>query len=338
MSRWWLALIVVAALVVGAAVAVVTMGARALAPARAVLHFPWTMLADEAATMNDCVECHEPEKFHNCTTCHDEHGSAEMANVPFNQLVLLAGDMPEPGYVAVNDILPYRDQPGTQVALLDLLAKWEVTDFERVALFSSDGGVVMIEQPNLTPSALLMPHVDGMRFADEDLHVSTWLKGIARIVVVGVDKPLTIDGQATSIGRLLLRATRSAITGQADVMFRSEDDGQVRKAKTASRIEGAPIEDLVGHLTCLLPFLQDGAPWPRYRPAGGCARATHCMAALSAASPPLGAFATPFERRWLSVPGDSHGLEPVHDLGRLGWILPIQSPPFQDTLYGFRHI
>jgi len=204
------------------------------------------MLADEAATMNDCVECHEVEKFHNCTTCHDEHGSAEMAKVPFNQLVLLAGDLPEPGYIPVNDILPYRDQPGTQVALLDLLAQRGVTDLERVALFSNDGGVVTIERPNLTQSALLMPHVDGIRFADENLHVSTWLKGISRIVVVGADKPLTIDGQPTSIGRLLLRVTRSAITGQADVMFKSPDDGQVRKARTASRIEGAPIEDLVG--------------------------------------------------------------------------------------------
>lgn len=246
MSRWWLALIVVAALIVGGLAVALAMGAHALAPARSALKFPWSMLAEEAETMNDCVECHEVDKFHNCTTCHDEHGSAEMAKVPFNQLVLLAGDWPEPGYVAVNDILPYRDQPNTQVALLDLLAEYGVTNFERVALFSSDGGVVTIEQPNLTRSALLMPHVDGMRFADESLHVSTWLKGIARIVVVGVDKPLTIDGQATSIGRLLLRATRTAITGQAEVMFKSEEDGQVRKAKTASRIDGAPIEDLIG--------------------------------------------------------------------------------------------
>jgi len=246
MSRWWLVLIVAVALIVGGVAVAVAMGAHALAPVRSALHFPWTMLADEAATMNDCVECHEVEKFHNCTTCHDEHGSAEMAKVPFNQLVLLAGDLPEPGYIPVNDILPYRDQPGTQVALLDLLAQRGVTDLERVALFSNDGGVVTIERPNLTQSALLMPHVDGIRFADENLHVSTWLKGISRIVVVGADKPLTIDGQPTSIGRLLLRVTRSAITGQADVMFKSPDDGQVRKARTASRIEGAPIEDLVG--------------------------------------------------------------------------------------------
>ena len=246
MSRRWLILVMVIALVAGGVVVAVALGARALAPARAVFHFPWVMLAEEAATMNDCVECHEPEKFHNCATCHDEHGSAEMAKVPFNQLVLLAGDVPEPGYIPVNDILPYRDQPGTYVALLDFLAERGVTDFERVALGSSDGGVVTIERSNLTQEALLMPHVEGMRFADEDLHVSTWLKGISRIVVVGMEKPLTIDGQATSIGRLLMRATRSVTAEPADVMFKSANDGQVRKAKTASRIEGAPIEDLMG--------------------------------------------------------------------------------------------
>ena len=246
MSRWWLIPIILAALVAGGVIVAIAGAPKALGPLRAAFHFPWSMLADEAATMGDCVECHEPEKFHSCATCHDEHGSAELAELPFNELVSLEGDVPEPGYISINDILPYRDQPGTVVSLLDFLAAHEISEFERVALMSSDGGLVTIDRPNLTANALLLPHVDGMRFADEDLHISTWLKGISRIVVVGPDKPLTIDGQATSIGRLLMRATRSVTAEPADVMFKSANDGQVRKAKTASRIEGAPIEDLVG--------------------------------------------------------------------------------------------
>jgi hypothetical protein len=63
--------------------------------------------------------------------------------------------------------------------------------------------------------------------------------------VVGAERPLTVDGQRTSMGRLLLRATRSVTVQQTETMFKSDDDGQVRKAKTAFRIEGAPIEDLV---------------------------------------------------------------------------------------------
>ena len=169
-----------------------------------------------------------------------------MASVPFDDLILLQGDVPEPGYIPVNEILPYRDQPGTHVAVLDFLAVNGVSEFESVTLASRDEGWVTIERDNLTAEALLMPHVDGVRFAAENLHVSTWLKGVWRIVVVGQDKPLTMDGYRTSIGRLLLGPTRSVTLEQIDVMLRSESDGQVRKGKTAGRVEGAGLSDIVG--------------------------------------------------------------------------------------------
>jgi len=245
MRRFWLVLVIAAALVVGGVAVAVATGAKAAAPARSAFHFPWGMLADEAETMNDCVECHEPDKFHTCETCHDEHGSAEMASVPFDDLILLQGDVPDPGYIPVNDILPYRDQPGTHVTLLDFLAEQGVGEFESVTLASRDEGWVTVERDNLTAEALLMPHVDGVRFAAENLHISTWLKGVWRIVVVGVDKPLMLDGYRTSIGRLLLGPTASVTIEQTDVMLRSEADGQIRKAKTASRIEGAGLENIV---------------------------------------------------------------------------------------------
>jgi hypothetical protein len=245
MRRFWLILAVVAALGVGGVAVALATGAKVAAPARSAFHYPWTMLADEAETMNDCVECHEPVDFHTCDTCHDDHGSAEMASVPFDDLILLQGDVPEPGYIPVNDILPYRDQPNTHVALLDFLAERGVTEFESVTLASRDQGWVTVERDNLTAEALLMPHVDGVRFADENLHVSTWLKGVWRIIVVGEDKPLTVDGYRTSMGRLLLGPTASVTVEQTDVMLRSESDGQIRKAKTASRIEGASLADIV---------------------------------------------------------------------------------------------
>jgi hypothetical protein len=203
------------------------------------------MLAGEAETMNDCVECHEPAKFHTCDSCHDEHGSAEMANVPFDDLILLQGDVPEPGYIPVNDILPYRDQPGTHVTLLDLLAEQGAGEFESVTLASRDEGWITVARENLTAEALLLPHVDGVRFAAEDLHVSTWLKGVWRIIVVGPDKPLTLDGYRTSIGRLLLGPTASVTLEQTDVMLSGGADGKVRRAKTASRLEGAGLANIV---------------------------------------------------------------------------------------------
>jgi len=245
MGRWVVVVIVVAALVVGGAAMALAMGSQVLAPARSALNYPWTILSAEAETMNDCVECHEPVDFHTCETCHDDHGSAEMANVPFNDLILLVGDVPESEYIPINEILPYREQPGTHVTLLDFLAEHGVTEFASVTMASRDGGFVTVDRENLTAEALLMPHVDGVRFAAENLHVSTWLKGVWRIVIVGTETPLTIDGQATSIGRLLLEPTRSVTIEQTDVMLKSETDGQVRKAKTASRVEGLPLHELV---------------------------------------------------------------------------------------------
>jgi hypothetical protein len=259
MRRWVVVGIVVAALVVGGAAVALAMGSRALAPARSALHYPWSLLSDEAETMNDCIECHEAADFHTCQTCHDDHGSAEMANVPFNDRILLVGDVPDPDYIPINEILPYREQPGTHVALLDLLAEHGVTDFQSVTLASRDGGFVTITRQNLTAEALLMPHVDGVRFAAENLHVSTWLKGVWRIVVVGSDTPLTIDGQATSIGRLLLEPTRSVTIEQTDVMLVSDSDGQVRKANTASRVEGVPLHNLVALPDFRLLVLTDAA-------------------------------------------------------------------------------
>ena len=245
MRRFWWVVALVVALVVGGAAVLVATGSRMAAPARSAMHYPWTMLAGQAETMNDCVECHEPAKFHTCDSCHDEHGSAEMASVPFDDLILLQGDVPEPRYIAANDILPYRDQPGTHVALLDLLAEHGVTEFESVTLASRDEGWITIERDNLTNQALLLPHADGVRFAAEDLHVSTWLKGVWRIIVVGPDKPLTLDGYHTSIGRLLLEPTTSVTLEQTDVMLTGGADGQTRRAKTASRIEGAGLTVIV---------------------------------------------------------------------------------------------
>jgi hypothetical protein len=246
MSRVWLVLLLVVALLAGGIAVAVATNAKALAPARAALHYPWSMLSSEAETMTECVECHEPDALHTCESCHDDHGSAELASVPFDDLILFHGDVPEPGYIPINDILPYRDQPGTHVALLDFLAERGVAEFESVTLASRDQGFVTIERPNLTEEALLMPHVDGVRFAAENLHVSSWLKGVWRIIVVGPERPLTMDGYRTSIGRLLLGPTRSVTIEQTDVMLRSETDGQVRRAKTASRIEGAGLADIVG--------------------------------------------------------------------------------------------
>jgi len=246
-KRRWLWILIAVLLVLGIGAIGVSVGAQKPVPWRLATHFPLDVLAEEAYTMNDCVECHEPANFHTCTTCHDDHGAIEMENVPFYAGITVAGDVPNPGYVFIDDVLPYRDQPYTHLPLLDFLAQQGVEDFESVTLTSLDGGFVTITKENLTPGALLMPYEDGIRFADENLHISSWIKGIRRIIVVGKETPLVIDGQATSIGRLLVGPTQLVTVEQTDVMFKSEEDGAVHKASSGSRIEGVPVASIVAN-------------------------------------------------------------------------------------------
>jgi hypothetical protein len=239
-----LALIVV---LLAAIVAAAEAGVKPLSPVREAIHYPWSLLADEASTRSQCVKCHKPEDLHTCGTCHDAHGGIEMSKVPFDDIVWLLGDVPKPGYIRINEILPYVDQPNTSVTLLDFLAKQGVEDWESITLASLDGALVTVDRANITTDAVLLPHMDGLRFAAPNLHISTWIKGISRITVVGKDTPLTIDGQATSIGRVLLGPSVSVTVEETDVMLKSPEDGQIRKAKTASRLEGAPLDSLVAH-------------------------------------------------------------------------------------------
>jgi hypothetical protein len=258
-SRFKLILLLLIVLIVVVVAVAVASGNRTLAFARVPFEYPAGVLIKEAGTMSQCADCHDVTDFHTCDTCHDDHGAIEMEKVPFYAVVAFTGDVPEPGYVLINDVLPYRDQPHTHVPLLDFLTAQGVTDFESVTMASRDEGFVTIERPNLTDSSLLMPYEDGIRFADENLHISTWIKGITRIVVVGVEEPLRIDGQATSMGRLLLGPTRSVTVEQTDVMLKSETDGQIREGKTAARIEGAPIDEIIANPTFDTLLVRDGS-------------------------------------------------------------------------------
>ena len=213
-------------------------------PIHLAKHYSLDSLREEALLMNECSECHDGADFHRCSTCHDEHGATEFADLPFFNLISFSGDVPQPGFVELNQILPYRDQPNTHITLLDFLAEQGVGDFESVTLTSRDGGFITISRENLTDQALLLPFTDGIRFAAEDLHVSTWLKGITGMIVVGNERDLTINGAKTSLGRLLLGPTRQVVTENARVMFNYEIDGQTREAQTASRVWGAAVADL----------------------------------------------------------------------------------------------
>jgi len=182
-----------------------------------------------------------------CVDCHQLHGAINLDEVPFNSFVLLTGDVPEPRLISVNDILPYRYAGEAGLSLPDFLANNGVEDFKQVSLISTDGGIVTLERQYVSERSLLLPYLESIRFQDDGLHVSTWLKGINKIIVIGEELPIIIDGRATSMGRLLRENTLTVVSERSYPMYRSEEDGEVRKGEYSHLHTGAPISELVAH-------------------------------------------------------------------------------------------
>ena len=205
------------------------------------------MLIGIALTGWEALPAKEMAARASCADCHDLHGAIEWAEAPFQSQIWLLGDVPQPTYFLVNDLLPYRQQErDTALPLLDFLADNGVTDFEQVAVESLDGGLVVINREFVTEQTMLVPYLEGLRFKDENQHVSTWLKGVRWITVVGKETPLTIDGEATSMGRLLLRGRTTTVTERGNVaMYKSELDGQTYEGLYTHRYTGVPLAELL---------------------------------------------------------------------------------------------
>ncbi len=245
-KRWVLYLVIALVLVVGV-VALVLITTRPM-PVALLSEYEKDVLWEEGERMVACGECHSSEDFHTCSSCHDEHGAVELSGITFFEVVELTGDVPDPAFVRVNEVLPDQENAGTHITVLDFLAQngIEQDAFESVTFMSSDGGRVTIEAQYIDETAMLLPYVDGLRFVSETVHVSTWLKGISRIIVVGTEQPLLIDGKATSIGRLLIGETVRLTLESTDVML-ANDAGGTSHAQVANSVEGALLAPLLSN-------------------------------------------------------------------------------------------
>ncbi len=244
-SKPW---IIVLAVGLVLAVIVLILAAAKPMPIALVEEYSLKSLWDEGARMNECAECHDGADFHTCDSCHDDHGAVELAGIQFYAVVDLTGDVPDPSFIRINEILPDQENAGTHITVRDFLAQNGVEEFESVTFTTNDGGFTTIEAEYLDDEALLVPYVDGIRFASGSLHASTWLKGITRIIVVGEETPLTIDGVPTSIGRLLTGETVRLTVESTDVML-ADDEGNLSHAETANWVEGALLAPLLSNPT-----------------------------------------------------------------------------------------
>ncbi|MFW5714371.1 MAG: hypothetical protein ACOCYU_06855 [Brevefilum sp.] len=218
-------------------------------PIALLQNYDLSLLWHEGQVMNDCAECHNGTDFHRCETRHDDHGAVELAGVQVFEGVDLTGDVPDPTFFRVNEAMPNQQNMGTHITLFEFLSQNGVENFESVTFITNDGGLATIEYEHLDETAMLVPYIDGVRFVTESVHSSTWLKAISRIIVVGIEKPLTIDGMSTSIGRLLIGETTRITVEGSNVML-TDEAGETSHALVANWAEGAR----------LLPLLETSEP------------------------------------------------------------------------------
>jgi len=195
-----------------------------------------------------------------CYNCHGEiHGAVKVEDVPFNAFVLLTGDVPKAEYIRVNDIFPYRQREDAAISIPDFLAQYGVLGFAGVNLVSSDGGIVFLQREYITEKSLLVPYLEGIRFADENQHVSTWLKGVSKIVVIGTEKPLIVDGIGYSIGEILGENTHTVVTERGRAMYRRPGTEKTYRGEYSHLVEGKLLDDLIqGTYSALTVTSRDG--------------------------------------------------------------------------------
>lgn len=213
-------------------------------PYRVITDYPIGMVMEEAQYMHECAECHESEDFHMCDTCHNEHGSADLANLSFYSVLHVTGDVPEEKYLPIYQMFSKRNEESNKVGVFDLLENMGVTDFESITFCTNDGGFSTITKENLGETSYLLPYEEGVRFADEAIHVSAWLKGIDKIIVVSREDNLYVNGMGYSFGELLLADTVKFTVEQAPVMYKNEELGTMRTGTTATRLEGVELSGL----------------------------------------------------------------------------------------------
>ena len=246
-KRWTIALVIISILLLGILITMlVTLKPM---PVALISEYGMGTLWEEGLVMNECAECHDTADFHSCETCHDDHAAVELENIPFSKIVELTGDVPDPSFVRIYQVIPDQENFGTHITLFQFLEMHGVNDFESVTFTTDDGGITTIERLYLDETAMLVPYIDGVRFITESVHSSTWLKGISRITIVSKERPLTIDGNSTSIGRLLLGETTRVTVEGSEVMLTAVN-GETSRAFVANWAEGPRV----------LPLLDNSSP------------------------------------------------------------------------------
>ena len=149
-----------------------------------------------------------------------------------------------------------------------------------------------------------------------------------------VDEALDSDLEA----QLQLVLSEPALRQEWEAFFQAIADAAYEDAAAVMRGEhDHELYQLVGHLTRVPPFLQDG-PASADRPPCASSASSHSVPSLASAISSCRPTATPLKRRRILVPSSRHRLQPLDDLFGLLGIVPFQCPPGKDPLHRLAHV
>ena len=205
-------------------------------------------IAGSAAGLLVSPQLHGIEREFRCVGCHGSiHGAVQIETLPYNALVLLTGDVAKAGFVTVNDVFPYRADPPRSVTLAEFVRLYGgTTEFSQLVLVSTDGGRVALDQQYVTEKSLLLPYLEGVRFSDENQHVSTWLKGINQIIVIGKERPVLVSGKPYTMGQLLAGPVVTVSTEAGRAMKANAKTEAIFRGEYAHLHTGAALGSLLG--------------------------------------------------------------------------------------------
>lgn len=211
-----------------------------------------------------------------CIDCHEMHGAIEIDNLTTDGLIWLGGDVEEPVWIETWEMFRTHQEDGLAemtlgdgliedhhthpgIRLLDLLREYGgVEDFKRVVLISADGGHVSIERESVSETARLVPYLNSVRFADEKLHSSAWFRGITEIIVVGTEPTLTVNGESTSLGALLVGDLRMVTIEPGAALLVDSETGDRYRNVTSHYFTGADVLRLCGCDFTAVEVVADG--------------------------------------------------------------------------------
>jgi hypothetical protein len=214
-------------------------------PIRVLTEYPLHSLLEEGQMMHECAECHEGENFHSCDTCHNHHGSATIEGIDFYSTLHITGDVPKEIYLPLNTVFLKEKKIIEKINIFDLLQEHGINVFEKIIFYTNDGGFVTVSQENLGEDSNLVPYEDGIRFIDESLHESTWLKSIVQIIIISSDSKFQVNNIPISYGELISEEAVQFTVEKAKVIYKDIDGGISKTAETAARLEGVQLLSLL---------------------------------------------------------------------------------------------